>query len=354
MKRIALLTASALAAAALVAAALAFVLVRRELAERVLVGTDEPVMLDVAPGETPAQIARRLEEAGIVRSARLLLALARWRGADRAFRFGRHEFEGSLSAGDVLRELERTPKPVLRVTIPEGLTWREIGALLEAAGATSAADYQAAVCSEDFLREAGALKTANCAEGFLFPDTYDLVPGMSARRIAQIQLRRFRAVAAPLAAALGPTAHEPTGRGDAQDSPARLSRALTIASIIEKETAVVAERQLVAAVIYNRLRLGMPLQVDPTVIYGVIASGRPWDGNLTRGHLETPTPYNTYLRRERPPGPICNPGVASLRAALAPADASYLYFVARGGDGSHEFNASLADHNRAVRRFQIR
>lgn len=342
---------SALAAAGLVAAPA--MLLHRELSATVWVGGRRPVVVDVTPGESLAQISKRLEDAGVVRSARVLAALARWEGSDRTVRYGRHEFKGLLTVEDVLIELARTPKPVLRVTIPEGLTWREIGALLEAAGATRAADYQAAVCSEDFRREAGALATANCAEGFLFPDTYDLVPGMTAREIADIQLRRFRAAAAPLAAALGPAAADDPAR-PGQDAPARLSRVLTVASIIEKETAVVTERPLVAAVIYNRLRLGMPLQVDPTVIYGVIASGLPWDGNLTRGHLQTATPYNTYLRRELPPGPICNPGIASLQAALAPADASFLYFVARGGDGSHEFNTSLADHNRAVRRFQIR
>ena len=317
-------------------------------------GTDEPVILDVAPGESPAQIAKRLEEAGIIRSARVLLALSRWRGADRVFRYGRHEFKGSLTADDVLIELARTPRPVIRVTIPEGLTWREIGTLLETAGAVSAADYQTVVCGQDFRREAGAPQTADCAEGFLFPDTYDLAPGMSARQIADIQLRRFRAVAAPLASALGPTQTTTLADQNGPDASERLWALLTVASIIDKETAAAAERPLVAAVIYNRLRLGMPLQMDPTVIYGVVASGQPWDGNLTRHHLETPTPYNTYTRRELPPGPICNPGIASLRAALAPADVPFLYFVARGGDGSHEFNTNLADHNRAVQRFQIR
>lgn len=349
MKRLALPLISALAALVLVAAVAG--LIRRQLAATRQVGTNSPVIVDVAPGESPARIAERLQDAGIVGSARFLRLLARWRGSDRAFRYGRHEFRGSLTADDVLRELARTPKPVLRVTIPEGLTWREIGALLENAGAVSARDYQAAVCSEDFRREAGALDTANCAEGFLFPDTYDLMPGMSARQIADIQLRRFRAAAAPLAGALGPTRQAQAGVG--ADDASRLSGVLTVASIVEKETAVVAERPLIAAVIYNRLRLGMPLQIDPTVIYGVIASGQPWDGNLTRVHLQTPTPYNTYSQHELPPGPICNPGIASLQAALAPADASYLYFVARGGDGSHEFNTNLADHNRAVRRFQI-
>lgn len=354
MKRTVLLLGAALVALALIASA-AVVLVRRELRARTQVGDGEPVVVEIAPGESPARIARRLEQAGVVRSARVLLALARWRDADRNLRYGKHEFSGALTAADVLAELARTPKPVIRVTIPEGLTWREIGALLERAGAVTAADYQAAVCSTDFLREAGAVAGANCAEGFLFPDTYDLAPGMSARQIADIQLRRFRAAAAPLAAALGPAQPiRSAGSDHGVDLASRLSRVLTVASIVEKETAVVAERPLVAAVVYNRLRLGMPLQVDPTVIYGVIASGQPWDGNLTRAHLETPTPYNTYARRELPPGPICNPGIASLRAALAPADVPYLYFVARGDKGSHEFSTGLSEHNRAVRRFQIR
>ncbi|HYB98176.1 MAG TPA: endolytic transglycosylase MltG [Candidatus Limnocylindrales bacterium] len=327
-------------------------LLRRELMAQVTL--EAPVQLDVYPGEAADLIALRLQAAGVIRDHRLLLALARWKELDREFRHGRHEFQGTLGLEDVLQELVRTPKPILRVTIPEGLTYAEIGRLLEAAGAVSAADYAAAVCAPDYVAAVGAAPGANCAEGYLFPDTYDLVPGMTAREIADLQNRRFREVMEPVlaAASAGNVARQLAQSGGEAESALK-SRLLTVASIVEKETAAPHERPLVAAVILNRLRLGMPLQVDPTVIYGWLAAGQPWDGNLTRRHLDHPNPYNTYAQRGLPPGPICNPGLASLQAATSPAEVPYLYFVARG-DGSHEFSADLDSHNVAVKKFQLR
>lgn len=316
-----------------------------------------PVVIDVTPGESLGRIAKRLERAGAVRDARVFLWMARWRGTDRTIKHGRHELHGTLTIDDVLAELARTPKPILRVTIPEGLTAREIAALLEMAGAASAEGYLAVACSEELRRLVDAPPTAACAEGYLFPDTYDLVPGMSPGSIVELQVKRFVEIMGPLmAAAAGATAPAfaaATPGAAAPIDPESARRALILASIIEKETAVPAERPLVAAVFANRLRLGMLLQTDPTVIYGVIDSGAPWDGNLTRTHLTTDNPYNTYKRKGLPPGPICNPGRSSLEAALRPATSGYLYFVARG-DGSHEFNDNLASHNQAVRRYQLR
>ena len=335
-RRFLLATAAVLLAGA-AAAFVAFSLLRKELASAVTLAS--PVVIEVTPGESLGRIAKRLERAGAVRDARVFLWIARWRGTDRTVKHGRHELQGTLSVDDVLAELARTPKPILRVTIPEGLTAREIAALLEKAGAASAEGYLAVACSEELRRLVDAPPTAACAEGYLFPDTYDLVPGMSPGSIVELQVKRFMEVMGPL---MAPAADPESAR-----------RALILASIIEKETAVPTERPLVAAVFANRLRLGMLLQTDPTVIYGVIDSGAPWDGNLTRAHLTTETPYNTYRKKGLPPGPICNPGRSSLEAALRPATSGYLYFVARG-DGSHEFNDNLASHNQAVRRYQLR
>jgi len=153
-------------------------------------------------------------------------------------------------------------------------------------------------------------------------------------------------------ASAAPAGKRPLDLLGAADDPERPARILTLASIIEKETGVPSERRRIAGVFYNRLRLGMRLQTDPTVIYGVIDSGEPWDGNLTRAHLRTPTPYNTYTNAGLPPAPICNPGRAAVQAALDPEDTPFLYFVSRG-DGSHEFSRNLDDHNRAVRRYQL-
>jgi len=309
--------------------------VRGELAESTRLAV--PVTVEILPGENLKKTAAKLREAGLIGSERLFLGLAWWKQADRRVKHGRHEFRDTVTLDSVLEELGHPPKPILR----------DIGALMEAAGAASAESYVAVACSEELRRLVAAPDTASCAEGYLFPDTYDLLPGQSAGDIIDLQVRRFREVAEPLLAAAGDDPARPLPPG-----PALPAALLTLASIVEKETGRAAERPRIASVFYNRLRTGMLLQTDPTVIYGVIASGLPWDGNLTRNHLATETPYNTYRKRGLPPGPICNPGRASLEAVLRPAASKDLYFVARG-DGSHEFSPNLADHNRAVRRYQL-
>lgn len=330
------------------AAVTAIAVIRGEIQRRVdLVGT---TTVEIQPGQGLDQIAGRLREAGLIGSEKVFLGVAWWNGVDRAIKHGRHEFHGSVTLNEVLEELTRAPKPFLRVTIPEGLTIAQIGALLESAGAVSAASYKAVACSEELRRLVDAPADAQCAEGYLFPDTYDLVPGMSPGSVIDLQTKRFREVVEPLMASAPADPASPAAAGPAEG---RLGRMLTLASIVEKETGLASERPRIASVFFNRLRVGMPLQTDPTVIYGVIDSGAPWDGNLTRAHLKTPTPYNTYMRKGLPPAPICNPGLASLEAVLRPLTSSDLYFVARG-DGSHEFTTNLSDHNRAVRQYQLR
>lgn len=305
--------------------------------------------VEIRPGQSLRATARQLRDVGLIGSERIFLAMAWWKRADRTVKHGRHEFEGRVTLESVIDELSRPPKPMLRVTIPEGYSLREIAATLEAAGAVSAASYTAVACSEELRRLVGAPDGAPCAEGYLFPDTYDLVPGMSPGRIVDLQTRRYREVVGSVLESATADGAQAGTRPAEVNSPARL---LTLASIVEKETGLASERPRIASVFYNRLRIGMPLQTDPTVIYGVIAAGLPWDGNLTRTHLQTASPWNTYMRKGLPPGPICNPGLASVRAVLEPTNDRDLYFVARG-DGSHEFSPSLADHNRAVRRYQL-
>ncbi|MFN2425394.1 MAG: endolytic transglycosylase MltG [Candidatus Binatia bacterium] len=347
MKRRILLVLALVVLAGLVTAVTVIAVIRGEIDRTIDVpGT---TMVEVSPGQSLHLVAARLREAGLIGSERVFLTAAWWKGVDRAIKHGRHEFHGNVSLATILEELSRAPRPILRVTIPEGLTLREIGTLLEFSGAVSAESYAAVACSEEFRRLVDAPPEAQCAEGYLFPDTYDLVPGMSPGKVVDLQARRFRDVVDPLLAEAGPEAAPELNT--APDG--RVGRLLTLASIVEKETGQAAERPRIASVFYNRLRIGMPLQTDPTVIYGVIDSGMPWDGNLTRVHLKTPTPYNTYTRKGLPPAPICNPGRASLEAVLRPATGSDLYFVARG-DGSHEFSRNLTDHNRAVRRYQLR
>jgi UPF0755 protein len=344
MARRLLLLFALLALAGAAVGATSVVVLRRELERRTEL--EAPVALEILPGENLRKTAAKLRGAGLIGSERIFLAVAWWKKTDRRIRHGRHEFAGSVTLDSLLEELARPPKPLLRVTIPEGLTVRDIAALLEASGATSAEAYLAVACSEELRRLVEAPEQARCAEGYLFPDTYDLVPGMSPGTIVDLQVRRFREIAAPLLASAGsPNLPLPAGLP-------RAAALLILASIVEKETGRASERPRIAAVFYNRLKAGMLLQTDPTVIYGVIDSGLPWDGNLTRAHLTTPTPFNTYKVKGLPPAPICNPGRASIEAVLQPEETSDLYFVARG-DGSHEFNPDLPAHNRAVRRFQL-
>jgi len=304
------------------------------------VSVQPAVSVEIARGQSAGEVAQQLQEKGIIRSARALLLMARMQGLDRAFRHGEHIFEGALTPEQVLREICTDPQPTVRVTIPEGLTWLEVGRLLEDQGIVSADAYYQAVCSPELLKKAGASPKANCAEGFLYPDTYNLTPNMSAVEIAHLQLQRFRTVIKELLEELS-------------FDPSAVADAMVLASIIEKETSRGDERPLVSSVFHNRLRRGMRLQADPTVIYGLQAAGTPWDGTLLHKQLRKPGPYNTYTEVGLPPGPICNPGKAALHAALAPADSAYIYFVATG-DGTHRFSQTLEQHNQAVAQLRRR
>ena len=227
-----------------------------------------------------------------------------------------------------------------RVTVPEGLPWWEVGRVLEQAGLCTAADFDAVIHDSEFLRHWGI--PFESAEGFLYPDTYFMpqpraMDPAAARAAAGRMVDTFWRKADAL---------WPEGRPD----PATLRRVVTLASIVEKETAVPAERSRVAGVYANRLKKNMLLQADPTVIYGL---GPDFRGPLLTKHLQDGgNAYNTYRLAGLPPGPICSPGLAALRAALSPEVHNYLYFVANGKDGGHVFSTTLSQHNRAVRDYR--
>jgi len=228
-----------------------------------------------------------------------------------------------------------TAKPLFHtVTLPEGLTAAEMAGILARDGWCDQAEYLRLTTDAAFIGKLGFAGSPSL-EGYLYPDTYHLSKITGAEGLIAMQTRRFQEVWK----ALG---------GDGLDAEAR-RRTVTLASLVEKETALPAERPLVAGVFANRLRLGMPLQSDPTVLYGVSAAPRP----ITRADLERSTPYNTYVIAGLPAGPIANPGKAALAAALNPAKTDYLYFVAKN-DGSHQFSTTLEEHNAAVRQYQRR
>ncbi|HEX7124367.1 MAG TPA: endolytic transglycosylase MltG [Thermodesulfobacteriota bacterium] len=292
-------------------------------------------VVEVPPGRPFAAVARDLEAAGVVRDGRLLAWYARLTGAAGRLKAGEYEFPSDASARDVLGRLVRGEVRQHQVTIPEGWTVREIASLLAAERLTEAEAFVARAEDPAFARSLGV--PADRLEGYLFPDTYRFVRGLSPDQILRTMVAQYRAnVSAELLAeakAQGFSEHE----------------LVTLASIVEKETGQPHERPLVAAVFRNRLKRRMPLQSDPTVIYGI----QDFDGNIRKSDLLTWTPYNTYRIRGLPPGPIANPGRAALEATVRPAPVPYLYFVSRN-DGTHIFATTLAEHERNVDRYQRR
>jgi UPF0755 protein len=294
-----------------------------------------PMIVTVVEGKRFADVARELHERGMLRHPDLLIAWARFTGEDRQVRAGEFLVTTPLSPLGLLARVTSRPDPLHEVTIPEGLTVRQVVAAFSAAGFGTEESFFCLLDDPGFL--AAEDLPAEGPEGYLFPDTYDFPLATPPERILRAMLKRFRDVVTPdfasKAAHLGLSVHQ----------------AVTLASLVEEEAAQADERRLVAAVFVNRLRRGMPLQSDPTVLYGREGADR----SLTHEDLHRPTPYNTYTIPGLPPTPIANPGRAALEAAVDPSPVDYLYFVARG-DGSHQFSTTLAEHNAAVARYQRR
>lgn len=293
--------------------------------------------IQIPAGTGAGAIARQLTRAGIVRDELTFRGALWWTGRSRALQAGEYRFEGAASAIDVVERLSRGDVYARSLTIPEGLTIGEMARLYESGGFGKAADFIVASGDGSLVRDLDP--RASDLEGYLFPETYALTRDTSARRLVLEMVRRFRG------------AYDGELRRSAEAQGFSTREFVTLASIIEKETGRADERPLVAAVYRNRLRIGMGLQADPTVVYALQKAGS-YDGNIRRVDLQLDSPYNTYRYRGLPPGPIAAPGAASLAAAAKPATADYLYFVSRN-DGSHAFAQTLAEHNRNVREFQI-
>lgn len=291
----------------------------------------EGTLVRIPAGFSLRQTAARLEEAGVLRWRWPILALARWQGG-RGVRAGTYLFQGAPSPRQVLARLQSPVGSEKRVTVPEGRTAHEVFALLEQAGLGGADAFACIAGAPEWLLRHNLPATG--VEGYLFPDTYSFTGDEAPEAVLDAMTARYRDKAAPL--------QEERRRAGLSEQ-----QMVTLASLVEEETGSAAERPVVAAVFRNRLRLGMPLQSDPTVVYERGARDRP----ITRGDLLAGGDYNTYQRRGLPPGPIANPGLAALQAALRPAAVDYLYFVSRN-DGSHEFSTTLEEHNRAVQRYQ--
>jgi len=300
--------------------------------------TEEEVFVEIPQGAGVSGIASRLAAAGVVSNALVFRIAARLSGDERKLQAGEYRFSEAATPGEIIARLAKGDVYARMVTFREGLTMFEMADVFAESGIGTAAEFLAEA------RDTSRIKTvdprASSLEGYLFPDTYKLPRAAGAKGTVDAMvagfLRVFDADLRAEAAARGLSTHE----------------AVTLASIVERETGQAQERPLVSAVYQNRLRINMPLQCDPTVIYA-LQLARRWNGNLTRDHLQLNSPYNTYRNPGLPPGPIASPGRASLEAAVRPANAPYLYFVSRN-DGSHVFASTLAEHNRNVQQWQVK
>lgn len=294
---------------------------------------NETVEVKVERGETLSSIGRRLKDHGVVSNERLFSLWARLWGLDKKIHWGLYRFNLPLPPRQVLNQMLLGRGLFHRVTVPEGLTVKEVAELLEKGAIANKDRLLTEAANPEFLSLVEL--EGKGVEGYLFPDTYYFTPFVTERDILLAMVEQFWQTFSRRL------------EEQAEDIGLSLHQVVTLASLIEKETGLDAERSLISAVFHNRLKSKILLQSDPTVIYGL----KRFSGTLTRKDLQNRSPYNTYLISGLPPGPICNPGLASLKAALFPAQVPYLYFVSKN-DGSHVFSVSLVEHNRAVRMYQ--
>lgn len=290
--------------------------------------------VEIERGSRLTSILRQLTREGVLRDEWIPLIYMKLLRSRDSLKAGVYEFKEPMAPIEVIEKLARGEVVLRTVTIREGLDRFAVGKLFAAAGLGTEEEWEKATENADLVRDIAP--NAESLEGYLFPDTYKFDPGTSAAEITRTMVGNFRknfgGELALISNGLDP------------------HQTVTLASIVETEARLPNERPVVASVYLNRVRRRMLLGADPTVIYALKLADR-WDGNIRKGDLQIDSPYNTYKTPGLPPGPVANPGLASLRAAAAPATTPYLYFVARN-DGSHVFATNLAEHNRNVEKFQ--
>lgn len=293
------------------------------------------VVLEIAEGASLSDVAEQLQRQKLIKSDWAFVWLGRLEGLDRKVISGEYEFHGGMAPSTILEKIIRGEVLQHTVTIPEGFAMSQIADLLHEQGL---ADRDAFLqCARDRAFIQTLSLSVDTLEGYLFPDTYRFARHMRPELLIETMVAKFKQ-----------TVRE-EDHGRAAELDLSLHEVMTLASVIEKETARPDERTLISGVFHNRLQKDIPLQSDPTVIYAV----HEFDGNLRKKDLSIDSPYNTYRVVGLPPGPIANPGRAAIHAALYPEATQYLYFVSRN-DGSHKFSTTLAEHNRAVRKYQLR
>ena len=289
----------------------------------------------VCRGQGFKTTSKMLHKMGIIKNPFKFKIVTYIKRYDKDIKAGEYLLSSSMSPNRIL-EIMVSGKVILRkLTIPEGFNLYQIASIVAKAGLGTEKDFLRTARNSSLVCENGI--KAETFEGYLFPDTYYFPKNVTPEKIISTMIKRFRSLFTlslkEQANALGFSIHE----------------IITIASIIEKETGVPFERPIISSVFHNRLKKKMRLESDPTVIYGI----KDFDGNIKRKDLTEPTPYNTYKIKGLPPGPIANPGIKSIEAAIYPADTDFLYFVSKRNN-THKFSTGIADHNRAVRKYQLR
>lgn len=289
----------------------------------------------ISEGATFLQAAALLEREQLIRSRTAFIRIGKSQEAHRKIQPGEYEFNGAMPPADILAKLLAGRVLLHTVTIPEGYTITQIADVMDGQAITSREEFLRLASDRSFIKTLGI--SAETAEGYLFPDTYRFARMTPAKEVIRTMVDQL--------------GHVMTEEWQARAKEMNLTvhQVLTLASVIEKETGSGDERPQISSVFHNRLKKRIPLQSDPTVIYGL----PNFDGNIRKKDLSHASPYNTYRWAGLPPGPIANPGADSIRAALYPATSKYLYFVSRN-DGTHHFSATLGEHNRAVEKYQKR
>ncbi|MDX2469311.1 MAG: endolytic transglycosylase MltG [SAR324 cluster bacterium] len=295
------------------------------------------VKFTVKSGQSNSAIARNLEKKNLIASSTLFKIAVRLMGKTQALKSGQYKVEGNISIIGLIGILEKGKEVLISVTIPEGYRMTEIFALLKSKGYQNSGRYMKWATDKSFIDRLKIPVKVNMLEGILFPDTYNFPKGASEKLILKTMVANFK------------KRIPKDFKVKAQRAGLSYYQAITLASIVEKETGRAAERPTISSVFHNRMAIKMKLQTDPTVIYGI----KNYAGRIRSKHLKMPHPYNTYVIRGLPPTPIASPGMMSLMAAVDPKKTKFLYFVARG-DGTHEFTTNFKDHDKAVTKYQRR
>ena len=298
--------------------------------------SNQATTFEVQPGMTLKQVARELSRQGLIRSANAFQAIAYIQNKQKQVMVGEFSLSPSMPPSSILLRITSGKTVLHPVTIPEGYRITEIAALLHSEGLIDKETFIQQTRDENLVRSLGI--PADSLEGYLFPETYHFSKFTPEKRIVQKMIETFREQVL-----------KPPLLMSAKKSSLSWHEIITLASLIEKETGLDSERKIISSVFHNRLRKNMRLQTDPTVIYAM----EQFDGNIRKRDLKIDSPYNTYRYKGLPPGPIANPGLKSIVAALSPIESNHLYFVSRQ-DGSHHFSSTLAEHNRAVQKYQLR